>query len=87
VRAKTFRSCGPMRYDWSIHGTITLTVVERDALAPGSGMTMTATPNSAGGTSVHAVWDHTSKNLSALLGLAMRRVIGPRYLASYFKKV
>lgn len=73
-------------YDWSTPGTMTLTVVESDALAPGSGMTMTATPNS-GGTSVHAVWDHTSKNLSALLGLAMMRVIGPRYLASYFKKV
>jgi hypothetical protein len=36
---------------------------------------------------VHAVWDYTSKNLSALLGVAMMRVIGPRYLESYFKKV
>jgi hypothetical protein len=35
---------------------------------------------------VHAVWDYTSKNLSALLGVAMMRVIGPRYLESYFKK-
>lgn len=35
---------------------------------------------------MHAVWDHTSKNLSALLGVAMMRVIGPRYLESYFKK-
>jgi hypothetical protein len=36
---------------------------------------------------VHAVWDHTSKNLSALLGVAMMRVIGRQYLESYFKKV
>ncbi|HET9779703.1 MAG TPA: hypothetical protein VFP81_10510 [Propionibacteriaceae bacterium] len=36
---------------------------------------------------MHAVWDHTLRHLSALLGLAMMRVIGPRYLASYFKKV
>jgi hypothetical protein len=57
VRAKTFRSCGAKwHYDWSTPGTITLTVVERDALAPRSGMTMTATPNSAGDTSVHADW-------------------------------
>jgi hypothetical protein len=74
-------------YDWSTPGTVTLTVVESDSLAPGSNATMTATPNPAGGTSVHVVWDHTSKNLSALLGIAMMRVIGPRFLASYFKKV
>jgi hypothetical protein len=35
-------------YDWSTPGTITLTVVESDAIAPGSGATMTATPNLAG---------------------------------------
>jgi hypothetical protein len=48
---------------------------------------MTATPNTAGGTSVHVVWDHTSRNLTAWLAIAMMRVIGPRYLAYYFKKV
>jgi hypothetical protein len=36
---------------------------------------------------VHVVWDQTSKNVTAWLGIAVMRVIGPQYLASYFKKV
>ena len=50
-------------------------------------MTMTATPAAEGGSAVHAVWDQTSKNVSAMLGVATMRLIGPRFLASYFKKV
>jgi hypothetical protein len=50
-------------------------------------MTMGATPTAEGGSEVQAVWDQTSKNVSALLGVATMRFIGPRFLASYFKKV
>jgi hypothetical protein len=74
-------------YDWSTPGTVTLTVVESDALAAGSFMTLTATPTAQGGSSVHAVWEQTSKNLIALVGVTMMRFIGPRVLSSYYKKV
>jgi hypothetical protein len=74
-------------YDWSTPNSVTLTVLESDALQPGSFMTMTATPTADGGSSVHVVWEQTSKNLTALVGVATMRFIGPRFLSSYFKKV
>jgi hypothetical protein len=74
-------------YDWSTPGTVTLTVVDGDAMASGSYMAITATPTAHGGSSVHAVWDQTSKNVKGLRGVATMRVIGRRFLASYYKKV
>ena len=73
-------------YDWSVPGAVTLTVVESDALATGSNMTLTATPSS-GGSSVHGVWEQTSKNLIALAGITLMRFVGPRFLSTYYKKV
>ena len=35
-------------YDWSTPGSVTLTVVDSDAMAAGSYMTLTATPSSRG---------------------------------------
>jgi hypothetical protein len=74
-------------YDWSTPGSVTLTVVDGDAMATGSYMTLTATPAAEGGSSVHGVWDQTSKNLMGLLGVTAMRFIGPRFLSSYYKKV
>ncbi|HKP44369.1 hypothetical protein [Mycobacterium sp.] len=74
-------------YDWSIPGSVTLTVTESAALAPSSYMTLTATPRAEGGSAVHGEWEQTSKNLIALIGVAAMRVIGPRFLSSYYKKV
>jgi hypothetical protein len=75
------------RYDWSTPNSVTLTVVESDAQAPGSFMTLTATPRPEGGSAVHGVWEQTSKNLTALIGVSAMRFIGPRFLSSYYKKV
>ena len=36
-------------YDWSTPGSVTLTIVESDALQPGGLMTLTATPTAEGG--------------------------------------
>jgi hypothetical protein len=36
---------------------------------------------------VHGVWEQTSKNLTGLVGVTMMRLIGPRFLSSYYKKV
>jgi hypothetical protein len=74
-------------YDWSTPGSVTLTVVDGDAIASGSYMAMTATPTAGGGSSVHVTWDQTSKNVTGLLGVAVMRVIGRRFLASYYKRV
>jgi hypothetical protein len=75
------------RYDWSTPKSVTLTVVESDAQAPGSFMTLTATPRPEGGSAVHGVWEQTSKNLTALIGVSTMRFIGPRFLSSYYRKV
>jgi hypothetical protein len=66
---------------------VTLTVVDGDAMASRSFMTLSATPAADGGSSVHGVWDQTSKNLTGLLGVTAMRFIGPRFLSSYYKKV
>jgi hypothetical protein len=74
-------------YDWSTPGSVTLSVVESDAMVAGSYMSLTATPTAEGGSAVHGVWEQTSKNLTGLAGVATMRFIGPRFLSSYYKKV
>lgn len=73
-------------YDWSVPGSVTLTVVESDALATGSFMTLAATATD-GGSTVHGVWEQRSKNLIALAGITLMRFVGPRFLSTYYKKV
>ena len=74
-------------YDWSTPGSVTLTVVEGDAMQAGSYMSLTATPRDDGGSAVHGVWEQTSKNLLGFIGVCAMRVIGPRFMSSYYKKV
>ena len=74
-------------YDWSKPGSVTLTITESDAMQTGGFMTLTATPTAEGGSVVHGVWEQTSKNLTGVLAVTMMRVIGPRFLSSYYKKV
>ena len=74
-------------YDWSKPGSVTLTIIESDAMQPGGFMSLTATPTAEAGSSVHAVWEQTSKNLTGLIGVTMMRFIGPKFLSSYYKKV
>lgn len=74
-------------YDWSEPNSVTLTIVDSDALQAGGLMRLTATPRPDGGSSVHCEWDQTSKNLFGLLAVTAMRLTGPRYLSSYYKKV
>ncbi len=74
-------------YDWSVPNSVTLTVVESDSQAPGSYMSLSATPRAEGGSAVHGVWEQTSKNLTGALGITAMRFIGPRFMSSYYKKV
>jgi len=74
-------------YDWATSGSVTLTVVEGDAMEAGSYMSLTATPRAEGGSSVRGVWDQTSKNLIGLIGVSAMRFIGPKFMSSYYKKV
>jgi hypothetical protein len=73
-------------YDWSTPGSVTLTVTDSDALEPGGYMTLTASPRD-GGSAVHGEWEQASKSLRGLTAVTMMRFIGPRFLASYYKKV
>jgi hypothetical protein len=74
-------------YDWSTPGSVTLTIIESDAMQAGGFMTLTATPTAEGGSSVQGVWEQRSKNLTGLVGVTGMRLIGPRFLSSYYKKV
>jgi len=55
--------------------------------APGSSVSLTARPRPEGGSTVHGVWEQTSKNLTGLIGIAAMRMIGPRFMPTYYKKV
>jgi hypothetical protein len=81
------KSWARRRYDWSTPGSVTLTVVEAEAFNPGGFMTLTATPRPDGRSTVHAVWDQSSKNLTGLVAVTAMRFIGPRSLRSYYKQV
>ena len=61
-------------YDWTTPGSVTLTIVDSDAMQAGSFMSLTATPTAEGGSSVHGVWDHTSKNYTGLIGVTAMRL-------------
>jgi hypothetical protein len=74
-------------YDWSTPGSVTLSITDSDALQPGGYMSLTATPRAEGGSAVHGEWEQTSKNLTGLTAVTMMRLIGPRFLSSYYKKV
>ena len=74
-------------YDWSTPGSVTLSITDSDAFQSGGYMSLTATPRAEGGSAVHGEWEQTSKNLTGLTAVTMMRLIGPRFLSSYYKKV
>jgi hypothetical protein len=73
-------------YDWAEPYSVTLTIVESDALAAGGFMSLTAAPHD-GGSAVHGAWQQTSKSVRGLSAVIMMRLFGPRFLSSYYKKV
>ena len=74
-------------YDWSAPGTVTWTVVESNALAPGSTVSLTVKASSDGGSDVHGVWDRTAANTTARMVVIMMKFAGPKILRGYFTKV
>jgi hypothetical protein len=74
-------------YDWATPGSVTLTITDSDALAPGGYMKLTAAPRAGGGSAVHGEWEQTSKNLKGLIAVTTMRFVGRRFLSSYYKKV
>ncbi len=74
-------------YDWSKPHSVELSVVESNAQAPGSFMTLEAKPRPEGGSSVHGVWEQKSASLVGFIGVASMRLIGARFLSSYYKGV
>src|ERR1700742_2615553 len=74
-------------YDWSTPGTVTLTVVDGDAMKAGSYMSITATRRAEGGSSVHGVWEQTPKSIIGFIGVGTMRFIGPKFMSTYYKKV
>ncbi|MEV0433710.1 hypothetical protein [Nocardia sp. NPDC050413] len=74
-------------YDWSVPGTVSMTVTDSPYLETGSYHSVTAIAAPGGGSDVHGVWTNTAKNNSAKVGLLMMRVIGRRFFTRYYQRV
>ena len=74
-------------YDWSKPGTVTWTVTESEMLAPGSYVSITATPAPGGGSTVHGVWDRTAAKGAANVVMVIMRVAGRGIMSRYLTKV
>ncbi|WP_280303428.1 hypothetical protein [Nocardia neocaledoniensis] len=74
-------------YDWSVPGTVRMTVTESPYLAAGSFHVVTATAAPDGGSDVHGIWDNTARNLAARVSLLLMRVMGRRFFTVYYRKV
>lgn len=74
------------RYEWT-SDTVTWTVVESSDLAPGSYVSITARPSPTGGSDVHGIWERSSETLKGRIIIVMMRVIGPKVLRDYLRKV
>ena len=74
-------------YDWSSPDTVKWTVVESEALAPGSYVSLTTKPSPSGGTDVHGVWDRTGANRSGNMAALVMRLFGKGIFGRYFRKV
>lgn len=74
-------------YDWSTPGKVTWTVTESEMLAPGSYVSLQATPGADGGSDVHGVWDRTAAKGAANVVMVIMRLAGKSILTRYLKKV
>ena len=74
-------------YDWSKPGSVTLTIMDSDAMQAGSFMSLDGDAHRRGRQlSARGVGPHVEE-LTGLIGVTVMRVIGPRFLSSYYKKV
>jgi hypothetical protein len=74
-------------YDWSTPGKVTWTVIESEALAPGSYCSVEAKPAQGGGSDIHMIWDRTARNLMGNAAAFLMRFAGAKILTSYLTKV
>jgi hypothetical protein len=62
-------------------------VTESSDLAPGSFVSVTATPAAGGGSDVHGIWERGATTFKGRAILALMRVLGSRVLSTYLRKV
>ena len=74
-------------YDWSTPGTVTWTVTDSSDLAPGSFVTLAATPSPDGGSEVHCTWERSAKSVKGKAIMVLMSVAGRKMLRNYFRKV
>ena len=75
------------RYDWSTPRTVTWTGKESNFCTPGSVVSIRAEASEGGGSKVHLTWERFPSNMKGRITIAMMKVVGPKILRTYNKKV
>lgn len=74
------------RYDWSQPGHITWTAIESNFCQPGSGIELTVTDGTDGGSHVEGEWHRQPKGVFGAVIVTMARVVGPRMIPKGWEK-
>lgn len=74
------------RYDWSEPGHITWTAIESNFCQPGSGIEVTITEGTDGGSHLEAEWHRQPKGLFGVMIVTMARIAGPRMIPKDWAK-
>ena len=75
------------RYDWSKPGVVRWEVLESNFCIPGSYVQCTFAPGTDGGSHVEVEWNRKGSNFGGHLMVAMMKVMGPRIIRGYIRKV
>lgn len=73
------------RYDWS-PGKVSWAAEESNFCEPGSGIELTITPNSEGGSHVEGTWHRKPTGLKGDVLVAMGRIVGPKIIPKGWAK-
>jgi hypothetical protein len=74
-------------YDWSTPGTVRWSVLESNFCTPGSGVAVTVTDGSNGGSHLHLEWERHPSNLRGRVAIVFMRLMGRQLLRKYIGDV
>jgi hypothetical protein len=85
--AKPIKVWAREHYDWSTPGTVKWTVVESNFCTPGSGVAVTVTEGSNGGSHLHLEWERHPSNARGRVAIIFMRLAGRQILRKYIGDV
>lgn len=74
-------------YDWATPGTVRWTVTESNFCTPGSGVAVTVTEGSNGGSHLHLEWERHPSNARGGVVIVFMRLAGKQVLRKYIGDV